>query len=306
MKRIAISLLLATALFVGCGNHHQEQQVNPGRLDIYQRFTSPHFEDRKVLVWLPEEYNTECRYAVLYMHDAQMLFDEQTSWNKKSWNVDAVASMVQKSALCRPFIVVGIENHPQNRLVEYMPEKALDYIPNDNALLGKFNREDFIADEYLKFIVDELKPLIDSKYSTLTDASNTAIMGSSMGGLISLYALCEYPDVFGSAGCLSTHTPTAIDDIENEAPIWSKALRDYLNESLPEVGKNRVYMDCGDKTIDAIYPPYQAQIDSLFAAKGWQESHFVSLFFEGAAHDESSWNERLDTPLTWMLSADEK
>lgn len=302
-----ISLIITSCAHNNTNNDNiVTQQVHPGEINIYENFNSEYFPSRNVLVWLPENYNTDTKYAVLYMHDAQMIFDETTSWNKQTWNIDSVASVTQNDGRCRPFIVVGIENHPNDRLTEYMPEKILEYLPEDNNLLNKTGREKFIADDYLQFIVKELKPFIDNKYSTHTDAENTVIMGSSMGGLISLYALTEYPDVFGSAACLSTHTPVAYDDVYNEAPIWSKAFRDYLAEKLPGATNNKVYMDYGDKTIDEAYAPFQQQIDSLFSSLGWDETNYKSLFFAGHAHDEISWQKRLDIPLAWLLNNNNK
>lgn len=304
MKQLHLLLLVLTALLaVGCQDHPEKirQEADFGRLEFIDDFRSEHFPVRDVLVWLPESYNPEERYAVLYMHDGQMLFDERTSWNKQSWNVDSVAMAVQGDGRCRPFIVVGIENHPKNRLTEYMPQRLLEYLPAENATIAHFGRENFIADGYLKMIVEELKPMIDSRYATLTDAANTAVMGSSMGGLISLYALCEYPEVFGAAGCLSTHSVVAIHDFEREAPSWSKAFRDYLGDHLPSVGSHRVYMDYGDRTLDAAYAPFQQQIDALFATKGWGEEHFSTRFFAGHAHDERSWQARLHEPLEWIF-----
>ena len=297
------TLFVALFAFGSCNNRPEKvrQQADFGRLEYIDDFRSQHFPVRDLLVWLPEDYNPEERYAVLYMHDGQMLFDEHTSWNKQSWNVDSVATAVQRDGRCRPFIVVGIENHPENRLTEYMPQRLLEYVPADNGQLAAYGRENFIADGYLKMIVEELKPLIDSRYSTLTNAANTAVMGSSMGGLISLYALCEYPEVFGAAGCLSTHSPVALGNFKVEAPIWSKAFRDYLTDHLPPVEKNRVYMDYGDRTIDEGYAPFQKQIDSLFVAKGWGAEHFTTRFFAGHAHDEQSWQARLHEPLEWIF-----
>lgn len=303
MKRNMPLFALLALLLCSCAPtpKQPQQQVDFGRLEIHEHFPSKHFPSRNVLVWLPEDYNPSERYAVLYMHDAQMLFDATTSWNKQTWNVDSVATAVQRDGRCRPFIVVGIENHPTDRLTEYMPQRALDYLPAENPLLQKFDRAAFLADGYLKFLVEELKPFIDSTYATHTDRAHTAVMGSSMGGLISLYALAEYPEVFGGAGCLSTHTPVAIDNIRAEAPAWSKAFRDYLNDALPAVGAHRVYMDYGDQTLDAAYGPYQQQVDSLFAARGWGEEHFRTLFFAGHAHDEISWQKRLNVPMEWLL-----
>lgn len=297
-------LLCAAVAFVAiaCAPATQpQQQVDSGRLEVHAAFPSKHFPARDVLVWLPEGYSPEQRYAVLYMHDAQMIFDARTSWNKQTWDVDGVAAALQRDGRCRPFLVVGIENHPTDRLTEYMPEKLLDYLPANDSLLQRVGRERFLADDYLKFLVEELKPFIDSRYATLTDAANTVVMGSSMGGLISLYALAEYPEVFGAAGCLSTHTPVAFDDVEREAPRWSAAFRAYLNDHLPDAGRHRVYMDYGDQTLDAAYAPFQRQVDSLFAAQGWNEEQVQTRFFAGHAHDENSWNARLDIPLTWLL-----
>lgn len=304
MRIKCLLMALCGAVMCGCaGPKAGQQQADAGRLEIYEDFATELIPVRDVLVWLPEEYDPTQKYAVLYMHDGQMLFDETTSWNKKSWNVDAVAQRLQREGLCRPFIVVGVDNHPTDRLTEYTPQRMLDYLPADNELLGTFEREQFLADRYLRFLTEELKPFIDSRYSTLTDCENTVVMGSSMGGLISLYALCEYPEIFGAAGCLSTHTPTAIGNIEHEAPTWSKAFRDYLTDYLPEVNSRLIYMDYGDQTIDAGYAPYQQQVDSLFAAKGWCEPHFTTRFFAGAAHDETSWQERLHIPLQLLLGA---
>ena len=297
-------LFFVALLLCGCVEQTTQQRADYGSLDIYGCFESQYIPSREVLVWLPEGYDVQKEYAVLYMHDGQMLFDETTSWNGQSWNVDAVAQKLQNEGLCRPFIVVGVDNHPTDRLTEYMPAKALNYLPQDNTLLCSFEREKFIADDYLRFLVEELKPFIDERYSTLPDSKNTVVMGSSMGGLISLYALSEYPEVFGSAGCLSTHTPVAIGDIDAEAPVWSKAFRDYLAENLPEANSHYIYMDYGDKTLDERYAPYQQAVDALFAEFGWTEPYVVTQFFPGAAHDETSWQERLHIPLTLLLGAE--
>lgn len=298
--------LLAFALLIlgGCTTQGIKQQADVGKLDIYEEFATELIPTRTVYVWTPEGYNLKTRYAVLYMHDGQMLFDEETSWNGQSWNVDAVAQRLQDEGKCRPFIVVGIDNHPTNRLTEYTPAKMLNYLDPNDKLLNKFDRAEFIADSYLSFIVEELKPFVDSHYSTLGDSANTVVMGSSMGGLISLYALSEYPDIFGSAACLSTHTPAAIGDFESAAEPWSKAFRDYLAENLPEANTRTVYMDYGDGTLDANYAPFQTQVDALFEAKGWTKPHYVTLLFPGHNHDETSWQKRLHIPLELLLGTE--
>jgi alpha-glucosidase len=143
---------------------------------------------RKIWVYLPRDYeNNNKRYPVLYMHDGQNLFDEYTG-NFGEWGVDeALDSLIKTGApAC---IVVGINNGP-NRINEYNPYNT-----------DRFGKGE--GDNYLQFIVNNLKPYIDKHYKTLSQKENTIIAGSSMGGLISYYAVAKYPSVFGKAGVFS-------------------------------------------------------------------------------------------------------
>lgn len=126
------------------------------------------------------------------------------------------------------------------------------------------------ADSYLKFIVNELKPYIDKNFSTNKGREHTFLMGSSMGGLISLYGLCEYPDVFGGAACLSMHTLMVTSKLMNirNTEIAAPAFCRYLEEKLPEANRSKIYIDYGDKTLDSYYAPYQQKIDDVLRRKG--------------------------------------
>jgi predicted alpha/beta superfamily hydrolase len=157
-----------------------------GRIERIEKFESKYVDARNVDVWLPDGYTPNSptkRYAVLYMHDGQMLFDAKTTWNKKAWHIDRTISMLAAEGKIRDTIVVGIWNAGELRHSEFFPEKALVH-------MNSAHREKFIelglrgkarADAYLRFIVTELKPEIDRRYATLTDADNTFLMGSSMG-----------------------------------------------------------------------------------------------------------------------------
>lgn len=297
--------ILAVLLLTDCVRSTESpQKADFGRIDFYPEFESEYFASRDILVWLPEDYSRKGRYPVLYMHDGQMLFDKSTSWNKQSWEIDSLAHALITDGRTCPFIVVGINNYNKTRLDDYMPRKAYDYLAKEELERYNTDPEKIVSDNYLKFLVKELKPFIDSKYPTIPDASHTAIAGSSAGGLISLYAICEYPEIFGAAACLSTHTPmviSSLEEIEEAAPVWSKALRDYLSENQPPVNSVKIYMDCGDQTLDSLYPLYQQKIDSLFRVSGWNEDHFRSRVFAGHHHDEKSWKKRFDVPLCWFF-----
>jgi enterochelin esterase-like enzyme len=155
----------------------------------------------------------------------------------------------------------------------------------------------------LKFLVEEVKPFIDSAYATYPDRNNTFVAGSSMGGLISLYAMCEYPTIFGGAACLSTHSPLIMkekisDDIDRD--VASK-FRNYLAENLPDAQTHRLYMDYGNQTLDAFYPPFQTKIDAVLRAKGYSAKNWETLYFPGADHSERAWANRLSTPILFLL-----
>jgi predicted alpha/beta superfamily hydrolase len=259
---------------------------------------------RNVDVWLPADYDTTRKYAVLYMHDGQMLFDSTTTWNKQEWGADEITARLIAENKIKPSIIVGIWNRDDYRYTEYFPEKALDGLSKHRRkrLIRNEMKGNPLGDEYLRFIVKEVKPYIDSHYSTFTDRQNTVVMGSSMGGLISLYAICEYPDVFGGAGCLSTHLPMAGVNIfrkyDNRA---AKAFRKYLAVNLPNPSTHKIYFDFGTETLDKWYKPYQKKVDKLMQRAGYNEDNWVTLKFEGYDHSERSWNARLHIPMIFLL-----
>lgn len=283
------------------------QKVSSGVIQRFDEFPSRYVIKRNVEVWLPEGYSPKKKYAVLYMHDGQMLFDSTTTWNHSAWDVDDVAGSLMKKKRIRDVIVVGVSNSGMTRYTDYFPKKALDYLPQpkqDSLMKSTWQNgapmfgSGIQSDDYLKFLVTELKPFIDKTFSTNSDRSNTFVAGSSMGGLISMYAICEYPDVFGGAACLSTHWPGSFT-LENN-PIPDGFLK-YLNAKLPDPATHKIYFDCGDQTLDAMYPPLQKKADHIMKAKGFNDQSWMTKYFPGDAHTESAWKKRLDIPLTFLL-----
>jgi len=266
-----------------------------GAVERHFQFRSAFVEPRNVDVWLPPGYDLEPvrRYPVLYMHDGQNLFDPGLAYSGLDWDVDGAMTRLLAEGKVPPAIVVGIWNSPR-RVGEYMPQKAVQ-ISNSKDLAGipHATADPIVSDLYLKFLVTELKPFIDARYRTLPGPAHTSIMGSSMGGLISLYALCEYPDVFGGAGCVSTHWPAG-----------DGAVIDYLRTRLPDPKTHRLYFDFGTATLDARYEPYQLRADEVVKGTGYTEGvNWITRKFEGAEHSERSWRERVHVPLIFLLSA---
>lgn len=302
MKR----LLVICCIFVQSCDA-QLPTVTSGKLERIEEFDSDYITSRHIDVWLPDGYSASKKYSVLYMHDGQMLFDSAITWNRQSWEVDRIAGKLLKEQKIRDVIIVGVWNGGITRYKDYFPQKAfqmLSKIEQDSvrnqAVRANKDPEAFppTSDEYLKFLVLEVKPLIDKKYPTLADRDHTFIAGSSMGGLISIYALCEYPDVFGGAACLSTHWPGTFTLENNPMP---KGFVSYLSRALPSPGTHKIYFDYGDQTLDALYPSLQKDVDSLMQAKGFDSATWKTVFFPGEDHSERAWAKRLHEPLLFLL-----
>jgi enterochelin esterase-like enzyme len=284
--------------------------VAAGRIERLADMASRHVPPRNVDVWLPPHYPADAPYAVVYMHDGQMLFDAATTWNHQEWRADEVASALIARGEVRPFLIVGVWNAGAARISEYFPVKPWQALtaqeqarlykqaPGEPPLLATAP----YADAYLRFLVEELKPFIDRHYAVDTAASATFTLGSSLGGLVSMYALGEYPQVFGGAACLSTHWPgtSMHDDPDNPGP---KVFQAYVASHFDVPADHRLYFDHGAGTLDAWYAERQDAVDGLLRNKGWDAAHLRSLTFPGAEHNEQAWAARLEQPLRFLLRA---
>jgi len=320
MKQLFYILLVSLLLF-SCKNKQQNDnelitlkfsdykgKLSTGTIKSIESFPSKFVRPRNVDIWLPENYSTSNKYAVLYMHDGQMLFDDEITWNKQEWKVDEIMGDLIAENKIKNTIVVAIWNHSDIRHSDYYPKKPFELLPlkfKDSLLKvgakqygSEFNGMQ--SDNYLKFIVEELKPFIDATFSVETTLENTYISGSSMGGLISMYALCEYPTVFGGAACLSTHW-TGIMPFENN-PI-PESFFTYLEQHLPSPENHKIYFDYGTNTLDEYYLPYQHRVNEVLQLKGFNESNSKNLKFEGHDHSENSWNQRFQIPVEFLLKS---
>ena len=281
--------------------------LSNGTLKRIDSFPSKYVRPRTVDIWLPSDYSSLKKYAVLYMHDGQMLFDAKTTWNKQEWKVEEIVGGLLKEQKIRDCIVVAIWNISEIRHTDYYPQKPFDLLPQKfkDSILETGNKQfgtDFKglnSDNYLKFIVEEVKPFIDSNFSVFTNSENTFIAGSSMGGLISMYALCEYPEVFGGAACLSTHWVGFMPQENFPVP---ETFFTYLAQNLPLPATHKIYFDYGTKTLDKFYLPYQNRVNEVLKQKGYDESNSKNLKFEGHDHSENSWNQRFQIPVQFLLN----
>lgn len=283
-----------------------ETQVDPdsvagdyrGVTGVVERFTvsSTHVTTRDIEVWLPPSYATDPdgHYPVLYMHDGQNLFNpEQSKYAKWDWGVDEALTALIADERVPEVIVVGIHSDETTRNIDYFPQKAgHDHAEAFRRDFGDFDPAELNADNYLAFLVTELKPRIDTSYRTQPGRNETSVMGSSMGGLISLYAISEYPEVFGAAGMVSTHFPLA-----------DGVLVEYFADRLPAPLTHRLYFDFGTETLDHNYEGYQDRMDRAVEAAGYARGlNWTTRKYDGHDHSERAWRNRVHVPLQFLLA----
>jgi predicted alpha/beta superfamily hydrolase len=254
----------------------------PEQLRIHENFGSTHLAvSRNVLVYLPPGYggNAQQRYPVLYMHDAQNLFNPSDAFGGVAWEADETAQDLILENEIEPLIIVGIYNSGEKRIDEYTPVKAAG---------GKMRGRGGEADAYGRMIIEELKPFIDSHYSTRPEREFTGIGGSSLGGLVSLHLGFKRPDVFSRVAAISPAVWWANNQIIREVA------------KMPERIPLRIWLDIGRKEGVRIKHQVRAMKEMLLA-QGWQNDHDLKyLEIANARHEESAWAARFDQVLKFL------
>lgn len=233
---------------------------------------------RRVWVYVPPSYNTSStKYPVLYMHDGQNVFDDATSFSGE-WGVDeAIDTLGLKAKEC---IVVGIDNGGDKRLDEYCP---YDGLLEGVTYAGRQIKGD--GGKYVDFLVKTLKPFIDKKYRTLKDSKNTFTAGSSMGGLISMYAVLKYPKVFGGAGVFSPAfwvAPKIFDDIKTKGKKVNA----------------KIYFYAGDEEGTTMVPMTIRAFNEMHRVS---KSKMAAVLRAGGKHNEPRWRTEFPMFYEWLM-----
>lgn len=252
------------------GEHH----TVVGTLKVLPDVWSPQLgNQRDILIYLPPSYEQDNKaYPVLYMHDGQNLFDDATSFSRE-WGVDETMEAASETGL--EAIVVGIPNMETQRADEYSPFVDVKNGGGQGAA-------------YVAFIVETLKPLIDQTFRTLTDRAYTGILGSSMGGLISLYAFFEPRQTFGFVGAMSP-------------ALWFADRAIFAAVEQAAFVPGHIYLDVGTNEGKETVANAQ-QMRALLEQKGYrlaQELWYVEE--EDGDHCESAWSARLRHALQFLL-----
>jgi predicted alpha/beta superfamily hydrolase len=249
-----------------------------GDIRVHEGFHSRYLDnDRTVLVYLPPDYDpaTTDRYPVLYLHDGQNVFDQATSFGDE-WRVDETAQELIIAGRIEPIIVVGVYN-TDHRVDEYTPTPSAD---------GKSGGH---ADDYGRMLIEELKPFIDETYKTFPDALNTAIGGSSLGGLLTMHLGLRYPMAFGKLMVLSPSV------------WWDNRVILREVEAIPSKRAQRIWLDAGVREGERVIGGSRLLRDAL-VAKGWViEDDLMYLEAEHGEHNERSWAARVGQVLEFLF-----
>lgn len=309
MIRGGLTAVLAAALLGACAT---KSGVKPapetpvtgfmgvtGTVIKVENFKSKFVIPRHLEIWLPPSYDNDPQkyYPVVYMHDGENLFDpNQSKYSKTDWGIDEAMTRLIAEGKVREAIIVGAWS-TSKRTIEYMPQKAVNVGNIDRYEEGypEFDQSAIESDNYLSFLTSELRPYINQMYRAKPARDDTFVMGSSMGGLISAYAISEYPDLFGGAGCLSTHFP-----------LGDGAIVEYMKDVLPDPANHKIYFDYGTETLDHNYEGYQDRMDAAMQAAGYvEDENWMTKKFEGHEHSEKAWRARVHIPLQFLLGSPE-
>jgi predicted alpha/beta superfamily hydrolase len=229
---------------------------------------------RRIRLYLPPSYKqSDQAYPVIYMHDGQNLFDDATSIAVE-WGVDEILNEIANEG-GPEFIVVGIDNGGSLRTEELTP------FPNEKYGGGK-------GQAYMEFIVNVIKPFVDDHYRTKSDLNNTAIIGSSLGGLVSHYAIYKYPEVFAKAGIYSPSYWFSYDEM----------LDFTLNHPLPVTHKLNLLV--GKKEGESMYVPFQQMVDEIKNV-GHPSINVNSAVIEDGEHNERFWRSEFKASILWLF-----
>ncbi|MFH0735189.1 MAG: alpha/beta hydrolase-fold protein [bacterium] len=234
-----------------------------GTVNYHRQMPYDGLQPRDVFVWLPYNYELDKNkhYPVLYMHDGQNIFNPQTASFGYDWQIDETADSLIKQGKIPPFIIVGINNTP-DRMLEYT-----------NSDLGY---------KYMKYIVEDLKPFIDSTYRTLKNRDNCYTGGSSAGGLISFMLLWEYNNIFSKALCFSP--AFKIEELDYVTTVYNTKEKKDI----------KVYIANGGKNLEERLQPGITEMINLLEEKGYQKNKdFWFNKFEEDDHSEKSWAKRI-------------
>lgn len=265
-------------------------------------FTQGYLKGRIIRVWVPKQYaKSKKRFHVVYFHDGQMLFDSTSTWNHQSWDLANSATKYLSKKQC---ILVGIDNDPNNRYAEFFPSPIYSKLP----VSVQFALRDSLwnglprFDAYAEALVKDVFPLIENHWRVCPGGAHRTMVGSSMGGIVSLCFLLNHPDEVANIACLSIHLPLInfwkFSDRYKE-PL-TLAFNEFIAKKSVNIEGKRIYVDRGDQSLDASYAAYFPAFElALNSCAG--KNNITVNFIPNSGHSERDWAARIGPILQHLL-----
>lgn len=271
--------------------NYQTIKIESGQIITLQMPMSA-FEDRRIRnirVYLPPEYDEKIKYPVLYMHDGQNLFCE-TNQGDNNWHINS--ELESKYSGKNKIIVVGVDN-ADTRMSELCPNMPIN---SDSYKVCNLSSEERIIPTghlYAKFITEQLKPFIDYNFATRPECEYTAIGGSSMGGLMSLYMALEYPDVYGKALIFSPNF------VMHELNVLSNWIQGY---NFKKIESNRFFIFHGGIGLEKANWPYVQAVVQMMEKRGIDNEHMALIYDSRQPHYETAWRKYFIEAIHYLFS----
>ena len=285
--------------------HTSQHTRQHGHLLHFSGILAARLPTQRISVWLPPGYTAGQRaYPVLYMHDGQNLFEPALSTYDKVWAADRAMLQCARAGLIAPHIIVGVWSPGHDRSRQYLPNWLGQQAPDTlrQHIKARAQRA-ILGDAYIAWLSGPLKACVDRSFRTRPGPRHTALVGSSLGGLISCHALAQLPQVYCRVAALSPHWPVVLPPLVDHTQDALMALWDqWMQSQLGAPGARRLWIDRGTDYLEAFYAPYHARATERLQTLGWTlGTDFESRIYPAASHNEDHWRARLPEVLAWLL-----
>ena len=274
------------------------------------------YDTRKIQIYYPNNKIIDSDTLFIFMNDGEELFNAAESWHNMEWGIDEKIEQMNLNENELNFVIIGINSAKKGnrffvdetkRYAEYFPKESIPYFDSG---FKKRRYQEWVNNNnlyYLEFLTEDVIPFVEEKFDISLNNKNLGIIGASMGGLSALNALIEHPDLFGFAGCISTHW-VGIKPLEYFLlPLVGKidgdddtanAIISYIEDNITNIDDQKIYFDHGTIGLDSLYSTPQRRVNKILDSKS---KDYKYLVFEGYDHYAPEFGSRFDSVLEYLV-----
>ena len=275
-----------------------------------------HYDTRKIQIYYPNNKTIDSDTLFIFMNDGEELFNAADSWHNMEWGIDEKIEQMNLNENELNFVIVAIHSAKKGnqffvdetkRYAEYFPKESIEYF---DSSFKKRRYQEWINNNnlnYLEFLTEDVIPFVEEKFDITLNNKNLGIIGASMGGLAALNALIEHPDLFGFAGCISTHwvgiRPLEYIFLPHTGKIKGdddtvNAIISYIEDNIINIDDQKIYFDHGTVGLDSLYSAPQEKVNKILDSKSKKYKYLV---FDGYDHYASEFGSRFDSVLEYLV-----